>query len=116
MVGINDIYYGKSVETIFGNYTSIVQQLLGKGIKVYIQSTLECSKSVCGDKLEKIRELNARLSAYAEQHTLNYININDGLTTETDGLLKDYTYDGVHLLGSGYLAWSKTIAPFVLSN
>ena len=116
MVGINDIGYGQSVDTIFSNYTNIVQQLTDKGITVYIQSTLECSKSVCGDRLDKVRDLNTRLSTYAEQQKLSYININAGLTTEKDGLLKDYTYDGTHLLGSGYLKWSKTIAPYVTSN
>ncbi|MGZ4955150.1 MAG: GDSL-type esterase/lipase family protein [Methylobacter sp.] len=116
MVGINDIYQGRSVETTFANYTNIVQQLKSKGISVYIQSTLECSASKCGGTLNKIRLLNDKLKAYAAQQKLTYININEGLTSEKYGLLKDYTYDGVHLLGSGYLKWSKTIAPYVDSN
>lgn len=113
MVGINDIYGGQSIDTIFNNYTNIVQQLKNKGTTVYIQSTLECSNNKCGNKLVKVRELNEKLKAYAEQHELTYININNGLASETKGLLKEYTYDGIHLLGSGYLKWSKTISPYV---
>jgi lysophospholipase L1-like esterase len=116
MVGINDIYQGRSVETTFANYTNIVQQLKSKGSAVYIQSTLECNKNACGDTLDKIRLLNLKLKAYAAQQKLIYININEGLTSEKYGLLNDYTYDGIHLLGSGYLKWSRTIAPYVNSN
>lgn len=115
MVGINDISSGQGVDTIFANYTNIVQQLKSRGTAVYIQSTLECSKSNCGDKLEKVRDLNGKLKAYAAQQQLAYININDGLRSEKNGLLKDYTPDGIHLLGSGYLKWSKAIAPYVNS-
>ncbi|KAF0159755.1 MAG: lipolytic protein [Syntrophaceae bacterium] len=116
MVGINDIFRYESINTIFNNYTNIVQQLRSKGTEVYIQSTLECSKSRCGNKLEKARELNEKLKAYAAQHEIAYININNGLTSETEGLLKEYTPDGIHLLGSGYLKWSKTISPYVYSK
>jgi len=116
MVGINDIYRDQSINTIFNNYKDIVQQLRSKGTEVYIQSTLECSKSQCGNKLEKARELNEKLKVYSAQHKLTFVNINNGLTSETEGLLKEYTYDGLHLLGSGYLKWSKTISPYVYST
>lgn len=116
MIGINDIYNWQTIDTIFNNYIDIVRQLKSKGTDVYIQSTLECSKNKCGDKLEKVRELNKKLKAYAAEQKITYININDGLTTEEDGLLGQYSLDGVHLLGSGYLKWSKTLSPYIASN
>jgi len=116
MVGINDIYSGQTTSTIFENYTNIVRQLKSKGIEVYIQSTLECSKSKCGNKLQQVRELNGKLKAYAKEQNITYININDGLTTEDDGLLSQFSLDGVHLLGNGYLKWADTLSPYIKSN
>ncbi len=116
MVGINDIYRGRSIEHIFTNYKNIVQQLRNKGVAVYIQSTLECSVSKCGNKLEKVRELNTKLKSYAVEQKIPYIDINVGLTSEKQGLLSDYTNDGLHLLGKGYLKWSQTISPYVYAN
>ncbi len=116
MVGINDIFYGKSIDTILTNYASIVQQLRNKGTSVYIQSTLECSANECGNTLEKVRELNTKLKSYAAEQKIPYIDINVGLTSEKQGLLTEYTFDGVHLLGKGYLKWSQTISPYVYSH
>ena len=116
MVGINDIYSGQSIEYIFTNYKNIVQQLKNKGTAVYIQSTLECSINKCGNKLDKVRELNTKLKSYAAEQKIPFIDINVGLTSEKQGLLSDYSLDGVHLLGKGYLKWSQTISPYVYSN
>lgn len=113
MVGINDISSGMTTETIFENYINIVQQLKRRGVEVYIQSTIECSKSKCGIKLQQVRDLNNKLKAYANEQNITYININTGLATEVDGLLSQYSPDGVHLLGSGYLMWAKTITPYI---
>lgn len=117
MIGINDLVgWGRSVDDVFADYKKIVTSLQNNKIQVFIQSTLECSKSSCGEKLENVRKLNEKLKAYATEKNITFININDGLTSQQDGLLKEYTYDGIHLLGSGYVVWSKTIAPNVISN
>lgn len=113
MVGINDISRGVSIDEIFNNYVSIVKELQGKNITVYIQSTLECQKSKCGIKLRGVQELNRKLNRYAAANNIKYININEGLTNDTRGLLSDYTPDGIHLNGKGYLVWRKTISPYV---
>jgi lysophospholipase L1-like esterase len=113
MVGINDIYKGRSVDEIFNNYVRIVKEIQSKNIRVYVQSTLECQKSKCGINLTSVRLLNKKLNGYATANNIKYININEGLTSDTDGLLSDYTPDGIHLNGKGYLVWSKTISPYV---
>jgi lysophospholipase L1-like esterase len=113
MVGTNDIQAGLTTNEILKNYIDLIESLQVKGIEVYIQSTLECNKSKCGPRLIKIRELNHQLKAYADIHNLPFININYNLTTESDGLLNKFTNDGIHLLGDGYLIWSKNLAPFM---
>jgi lysophospholipase L1-like esterase len=116
MIGINDLIWGRSVDDVFADYQKIVTNLQSNKIRVYIQSTLECSKSSCGERLENVRKLNERLKTYATETNITFININDGLTSQRDGLLKEFTHDGIHLLGNGYVVWSKTIAPYVVSK
>ncbi len=116
MVGINDIYSGYDVGEIVENYINVIMRLQNRGIVVYIQSTLECSKSNCGKRLSKVRELNEELRKYASTNNVEYIDINNGLSSETDGLLPEYTYDGIHLNGKGYLVWSRAIRPYIEVN
>lgn len=116
MIGINDLSWGRSVDDVFADYEKIVTKLYNNKIQVFIQSTLECSKSSCGEKLENIRKLNEKLKAYATEKNITFININDGLTSQKDGLLKEYTYDGIHLVANGYVVWSKTISPYVIKT
>ena len=113
MAGINDIYDGNSVDRILSSYVEMVKLLQTSGTEVYIQSTLECSKIKCGKKLDLVRELNQRLESYAKEQGITYININEGLTTDSEGLLGQYSFDGVHLLGSGYLKWRENLSPYI---
>jgi lysophospholipase L1-like esterase len=113
MVGINDIYEGQSVEKIFTNYTNIVEQLLKQGIAVFIQSTIECSITRCGNRVYKVRELNQKLQAYAAQHHCGFIDLNSKLSTQEQGLLSEYTYDGMHLSAKGFVQWKTMIEPYM---
>ncbi|MEI7492977.1 MAG: GDSL-type esterase/lipase family protein [Alphaproteobacteria bacterium] len=104
MFGINDIFAGVDVNTIFNNYIQIIKKLQDKNISCYVQSTLECSKLGHELQLKYIRSLNRKLKKYCTSNGLEYININNEIDES------DYTADGIHLLASGYLKWSKTIA------
>lgn len=114
MVGINDFTMGKSVDKVFTDYLKIVNELQSNNIQTYIQSTLECSN--CGERLEKVRLLNLKLERLAAERNLTFININNGLTSKDDGLLPEYTNDGIHLTAGGYVKWSQTIATYISSN
>jgi lysophospholipase L1-like esterase len=112
--GINDLLEGISVDETYRNYVAIVEALRKRKIAVVVQSTVECAKSLCGLRtLQDIRALNGRLRGYAAGHGLAFVNLNGGITSETDGLLRDYTIDGIHLNGKGYVAWSRAIRPLV---
>jgi lysophospholipase L1-like esterase len=113
MAGFNDFALNQSVATAFGNYRKIVDQLTERGTYVYIQSTLECSRDVCGRILDDIRALNELLRDYAGEKGLIFIDINKSLASPEVGLLKQYTYDGIHLLGTGYVQWKRAIEQHV---
>lgn len=116
MVGINDIRRGASLDTVFQNYREIVKRLQQAGVTVIIQSTLECSKDVCGDRVYQVRDLNKQLEAFAKRNNIAFLDINADLSNPSDGLLSKYSYDGIHLLGSGYVKWSEKIRPYVTAN
>jgi lysophospholipase L1-like esterase len=114
MFGIND--FGKAVDAVFANYQRVIEQLEAAHVQVYIQSTLECSRATCGEMLDKIRMLNAKLQSYANDKAIPFIDINRGMTSAEDGLLKQYTLDGGHLSDSGYVAWREAIQPYIDSE
>lgn len=112
MVGINDIIHNIDLNTTKKNYEFIIENLLSKNIKVYIQSTIYCNYSLGEKRLKKVTELNNFLRILAKQKSLTYIDLNKELS-DKKGLKSEYTYDGIHLLGSGYVTWSKLIEPYI---
>ena len=116
MFGINDFMNFQTVDAVFANYHRVIEQLEAAHVQVYIQSTLECSRATCEQMLDKVRMLNAKLQSYANDRAIPFIDINRGMTSAEDGLLKQYTSDGVHLSGSGYVEWRKAIEPYIDSQ
>ena len=116
MVGLNDLAFGVGVDQVFANYVQIVQQLQNRGVTVYIESTIECSRATCGAQVELVRRLNSKLKQYAQEHQIVYIDLNQSLSSKDAGLLPRYTNDGSHLLGGAYVVWAKTIGPYLLAQ
>lgn len=116
MIGTNDFSMKRKVDDVFVDYLKIVDDLRKNNVSVYIQSTLECSVNICGDRIQKIRLLNEKLKQFSTKNGITYIDLNEKLSTEKDGLLQQFTMDGIHLNGSGYVEWSKSIAPFIKSS
>lgn len=51
---------------------------------------------------------NAQLETYAERNGIRYVDVNRALSA--DGRLDEtYTFDGVHLRGSGYAKWRELL-------
>ena len=111
MLGTNDVLAGRAIEDIVADYGRIVGRLRESGAAVVVQSTLECSRVRCGDRLDAIRALNARLRATSEALGAAWIDVNAVLASGPGGLRPEHTYDGVHLRASGYVAWRDAIAP-----
>lgn len=114
-LGINDFLGGPTPHELLVTYTKIVERLEEEGIKVFIQSTHDCNEVTCYDGMrEKISMLNVLLKDYAAAHDVTFIDINQGIATPADGLLEEYTFDGVHLNAQAYKIWMETITPYVL--
>ena len=110
MGGINDFIRGVSANKVFINYTKILKDLQNSGITPIIQSTLYVSETISNWSIinKKVDELNKMLREYANKEDVIFIDVNKELST--GGALDSiYTYDGVHLLGSGYVKWRDLI-------
>ena len=115
MIGINDFSYGKNVDEVFGNYKNIVNKLIERGIKVYIQSTILAGKKRKGLN-KNITLLNDRLQILAQQNeSITYIDLNKGLAPNFH-LEASYTRDGVHLNGDGYAIWKELIKSHITNS
>lgn len=116
MLGINDLNADRSVDAVFVDYSSIVTMLREQGAEVVVQSTLECNLALrrrCDVLLPLIRDLNARLAVLAAGEGLHFLDLNALLAVRGEGLLAQYTPDGVHLNGAGYRRWRDAIAPWM---
>jgi hypothetical protein len=109
MIGINDLLRGATVEQTFKQYTSIVDELQKNKITVVMQATVECSRPQCGSTVEAVRSLNQKLQAFALARNIQWLDLNPGLTSDAQGLLPKYTWDGLHLSKAAYLYWAERL-------
>jgi lysophospholipase L1-like esterase len=112
MGGINDLYNDVPVDSVFSTYVRIIQGLRDHNITPVIQSTLYVSprwkRSV--EKNHEVAALNRLLEAYARREGIDYLPLNDVLSTGGQ-LRDDVTIDGVHLTAAGYRRWRDMLEP-----
>jgi lysophospholipase L1-like esterase len=116
MIGINDIARGTPVATILSNYSRIISEIKSASprTQVYIQSVLPTNNSFSQfvrhqNKDSQIREVNEGLAQLALQEGLDYIHLYPHFLDETGKLSSDYTNDGLHLNGAGYMLWKQIL-------
>ncbi|MFC2139666.1 GDSL-type esterase/lipase family protein [Bacteroidota bacterium] len=125
MGGVNDIYSWIPVETIFQNYIDVINGLKVKNIHVVIQSTLHTGpdwgrawieannpelnvREYNAERNKQISKLNRMLSNYAKQHKIDFIDLNEEMSS-FNFLKSHLTWDGTHLNGKGYKIWSEAV-------
>lgn len=116
MVGINDLNDKRDMDSILANYEAIVNRIKS-GLpytKLYIQGLLPVNNSVFSHPVnnDDVKSLNIMLAHLAEKHTVKFIDIYPHVLKKNE-LNAEYTIDGCHLSGQGYLAWVELIKPFV---
>lgn len=110
LIGINDLIANKEVEEISANYILMIKHLKSNNIIPYILSTLLTNGSVIVNS--KVTELNMRLIRICDENDVTYIDLNKLLANQ--GMLDiNYTIDGVHLNGHGYMVLKSAIHPYI---
>ncbi|MBW4644360.1 MAG: G-D-S-L family lipolytic protein [Goleter apudmare HA4340-LM2] len=118
MVGVNDLVFKhKSVEQILKTYKQILNefQIHAPNTQLFIQSILPVNnKKQFLQNNNNILTLNLGLSELAREFKYQYIDVFSHLSDSENKLDVQYTLDGLHLNGQGYLIWKKVIEKYVI--
>ncbi|MDP3147718.1 MAG: GDSL-type esterase/lipase family protein [Ignavibacteria bacterium] len=117
MIGINDISAGYKAPKIADTIEKIVENILQKSPKtlLYLQSVLPVNYKLFGNKIDNkdVMKLNELIQSIASKRNLTYIDLFSNLKSSDNQLDENYTYDGLHLNGNGYLIWKEIIKDLV---
>ena len=112
MVGINELGRG-TTEEYMAEYTKVVERLqeLEPKAKIFVQGVMRVS----GEKNSSVpifnnSNINARnnaIATLADNKQIFYIDVNEVVCDEEGNLIKDYTFDQIHLLGAYYDLWKQ---------
>jgi len=108
LAGTNDLAENTgptSFEAIMNNIISMVQLAKANNIKVVLSSVLPAydypwKKGLHPNK--KIPELNKRIKKYADENAIIYLDYFSAMADNKNGLINEFTYDGVHPNNNGY--------------
>lgn len=115
-IGINDIYDGKRANQMREEYQVILNQLKSlEGCQVYVQSCLPVNNTTYAHPIDNtvVQSVNEMLEELVATYGYNYINLYDHFVNENNELKSDYTRDGAHLNGAGYLVWKEQIEKYI---
>jgi len=120
MIGINDLASGRSVDYILNNIKRIYKAIKGESseTELFIQSVLPVNPdfTLFPDHVNRSREIvevNQGLQKICAHYELQYIDIYSHLTDKEDKLSLDYTNDGLHLTGAGYIVWRDLLKKYL---
>jgi len=113
MIGINDLQKGRSVNQILTDYKQLINLIKEKSpeTKLYIQSLLPTKRPHLNNA--DIIEINKGLKLFAEKYDLTYIDLFDPFKTENNQMNMDYSFEGLHPNGKGYLVWKNAVEEYV---
>jgi len=119
MIGINDLLQNDNSEAqVLLKYQTILTQLQkSPTTKVFITSILPVNNTLTHylQNNHKITKINLQLKKLAIDFNYKFIDVFTHLTDKNSQLDTQYTSDGLHLNGQGYLVWRELVAPHIVS-
>ncbi|TDD96153.1 GDSL-type esterase/lipase family protein [Flavobacterium cellulosilyticum] len=117
MIGQNDICSGRSIDTIIANVEQFIK--ISKAslpdVELYIESALPSNEPILHSKektIDRLKKLNAGYKILAKKHDVTYIDLFHHFIEDNE-IKKEYSFDGSHLNGKGYLLLAKLLKPHV---
>lgn len=85
--------------------------------QIYLQGLVPVNSSYekyagFAGKTHEIEQINARLRNLAKKNGAKWINLFPALADENGELKAEYTNDGFHLMGKGYMAWREVLLKY----
>lgn len=62
---------------------------------------------------KRLKAVNKKLQKLAKKHKIDWVDITTVLSDEKGNLKAEYTNDGFHLMGKGYVAWANALKPYL---
>lgn len=116
LIGTNDLAYGKSATHVLENIEIMLDRIGSDSpeTRVYIQSILPVDDAVhYTRKNSEINKINTELKILAGSRGAVFIDLHSQYIND-DGILdKEYSIDGLHLNGKGYLFWRDLILHYI---
>lgn len=119
MIGINDLNQGVSAEDVVNNYKTMLETFKNQipNLQIFVQSLLPVNNQlfINREANEKIVVLNSRLKEITALLSFQYIDLFADFLDKNNQLDQQYTSDGIHLNGQGYLVWKAIIEKYVVN-
>lgn len=121
LIGINDVSRGTAADTIVQQIAMIAEKIKKDSPKtrLYLQSVLPVTDHYGlfkghTSRWKEVEKINKGLIRLAEKEKLTYVDLySHFVDAETGKMNTDYTNDGLHLLGKGYLKWVEIVKPYI---
>lgn len=114
LIGVNDVLRNVPDSYILKNYEKIVSRVQkgSPNTRIYIQSILPINETFAQrknniGKSERILAVNQALKQIAENYHVTYIDLHSAFKNADGILIKELTYDGLHLTIEGYQRWKE---------
>lgn len=112
-IGVNDLREGVPADSILYNIRSVIYSIKKESPRtsIIINSIFPTSMEYITVQ-NNIAPLNDSISSYCKQQGYAYVDVYSSLLKD-NMLDSSFTFDGIHLNGSGYEVWKKKIASYV---
>ncbi len=110
MAGANDLELKFSVSQILSDYKKLIDLIRkgSPGTKLIVQSVLPTYKDQNRSN-DDIQKINSGLLVLSNEYDCTYIDLFSLFKNENNELDSVYSYDGLHLNGTGYVVWKKEL-------
>jgi lysophospholipase L1-like esterase len=119
LAGTNDIAGNtgpSTLEMIMDNLSSMAELAKANGIHVVLSSVLPAFEYPWKKGMEpnvKIPKLNVLIKAYCEKHGIIYLDYFAKMNDGNNGMIAEYTTDGVHCTSKGYDLMESLVVPAI---
>ncbi|MDX9782957.1 MAG: GDSL-type esterase/lipase family protein [Bacteroidales bacterium] len=121
LIGINDVSHDVSADSIVCAIKKIAEKIIrtSPATKLYIQSVMPVNSSFnmflkATTKGDVVKEINKKLQSLCMSNNITYIDIYSHLTAAGEEVLNpEYTNDGLHLMGKGYIKWAEAVKNYI---
>ena len=121
LIGINDVSHNVTADSIVNGISKIVGKIASESprTKLYVQSVFPVNDSFnmflgATKKGDVVIEINKGLRKLCQERGFTYIDVYSALkSSDSEKLNPNYTNDGLHLLGEGYMVWKSVLIKYL---